>query len=90
MATIYKTTGEQIEISPKNNKDFQLDELQEIVQGYIEIVNLNSSKIMVCNEEGAINKMPLNRKASKIYSDSIGECAAIFGDALVCDCSQVE
>lgn len=48
MAKIYKTNGEVIEVSPKNGKTFELEELQAIVEHkvdgvsyhYIEIINL--------------------------------------------------
>ena len=31
MARLYKTNGEVIEVSPKNNRDFTLEELQNFV-----------------------------------------------------------
>lgn len=49
MAKIYKTTGEVIEVEPKNGKDFKLKELQEIVHGYIELVNYSPTQYMVVN-----------------------------------------
>ena len=33
MAKIYKTSGEVLDIEPKNGRDFQLEELQVIVGG---------------------------------------------------------
>ena len=50
MATIYKTSGEVIETKPKNGTDFSLSELQAIVGGCIEIIDLFNGKIMVVNE----------------------------------------
>ena len=36
MSKIYKSNGEIVDIEPKNGKDFQLKELNDIVGGYIE------------------------------------------------------
>lgn len=83
MAQIIKTTGEIIETEPKNGIDFQLDELQAVVGGFIEIVHLSNGKIMVVNEEGKLDGLPVNNKASELYPD------IIVGDVLVCDLKQI-
>lgn len=41
-AYIVKASGETVEVEPRNGTDFQLEELQEAVGGYIEIVQLGS------------------------------------------------
>ena len=56
MGLIVKTTGEKHKVSPKNGKDYKLKELQDIVDGYIEIVYLQNNKIMVVNEEGLTSR----------------------------------
>ena len=38
-----------------------LRNLQKIVNGYIEIVELSPSVDLICNEEGKIKQLPLNR-----------------------------
>lgn len=40
MARIIKTNGEIIPVEPKNGTDFQLEEMQEIVGGYIQLFYL--------------------------------------------------
>lgn len=85
MAKIYKTTGEVIEVEPKNGKDFKLKELQEIVQGYIELVNLSSTEYMVVNEEGHLIGLPLNPSATVLYKKDL-----IVGDVLICKKSQIK
>ena len=40
MARVIKADGTIVMVSPENGTDFQLDELQEIVGGYIEIRRL--------------------------------------------------
>lgn len=51
MATLIKADGTRTEIQPKNGTDFKLEELQEYVDGYIEIVNLRNGEILVINED---------------------------------------
>ena len=38
-----------------------LKNLQKIVGGYIEILQLDYNTDLVCNDEGKINRLPLNR-----------------------------
>lgn len=52
MAKIIKTDGTIVEVTPQNGTDFQLEELQKIVGGYIEVLRLTDNEIMVANEEG--------------------------------------
>ena len=47
MATLIKTDGSKLEIQPQNGLDFQLDELQKFVDGYIDIINLHNGDILV-------------------------------------------
>lgn len=84
MAQIIKTTGEVIEVKPAKGKTFSLKELQDIVGGFIEIVHLPNMKLMVVNEEGKLNGLPVNHKASDLYPD------IIVGDVLVCDFNQID
>lgn len=72
MAQIIKTTGEVIEVSPKNGKSFELEELQAIVEHkvgdvschYIEIITMPDGRLMVVNEEGKLIGAPMNNKAT--------------------------
>lgn len=79
MAQIIKTTGEIIETEPSNGTDFSLTELQAVVGGFIEVVYLPDGRLMVVNEEGKLNGLPINEKASELYPD------LIVGDVLVCE-----
>lgn len=76
MDMIIKTTGETITFPHK--KFYELEELQEIVGGYIELVYLPYDGVMVVNEEGLLLNLPYNPKAS-IYAKR-----PIVGDVLVC------
>lgn len=90
MATIYKTDGTSVSIQPKNGKDFSLKEMQEIVDGYIEILDLNDGRIIVLNEEGKCDGLPYNHLATLMYRKSYNTLDFIVGDVLVCDSKQVK
>ena len=98
MAKIYKTTGEVIEVSPKNGKTFELEELQAIVEHkvggvschYIEIINLHDGRLMVLNEEGKLIGAPMNNKATDIFVQSFGVFDIVVGNVLVCNDNEIE
>lgn len=89
MARLYKTNGEVIEVSPKNNRDFTLKELQNFVEGDIEIINLTTKKILIVNEEGKINKLPFNESATELWKKYYGRTDYIVGNALLCNLDEV-
>lgn len=88
MALIYKSNGEIIETSPKNGKDFSWLELNEIVGGYIEIIDLGDD-YMVVNEEGKLIGLPFNLNATIVYQISTKTGEHIVGDVLVCPKEQI-
>lgn len=65
MATLIKTDGSKLEIQPQNGLDFQLDELQKFVDGYIDIINLHNGDILVINDNGK-DFYPVNHRATEI------------------------
>lgn len=90
MAQIYKTNGEVIEVEPKNGKDFKDKELNEIVGGYFELVQISEDQFMVVNEKGKLNNLPFNEKATDLYRLKLGPYDYIVGDCLVCKTSQIK
>ena len=89
MANLYKTNGEVLEVIPKNGTDFSLEELQCFVGGYIELVNLNDDEIMIVNEEGKLDNLPYNQKATEHLLAKVNGFDVIVGDALVCKRKEV-
>lgn len=77
--------GEISQISPVNGKDFQLEEVQNKVEGYIEIVSLSERQIMIVNEEGKFNK-DYNSIATVIANThrALGPGDYICGDVVIC------
>ena len=55
---IYCETGK---LSMVDTVEDKLEELQEKVDGLIEIMELEQDVCLICNEEGKINGLPLNR-----------------------------
>lgn len=98
MAKIIKTTGEVIEVSPKNGKTFELEEMQAIVEykvdgrsyHYIEVVYLPDGKLMVVNEEGKLIGAPINSIATDIFVQAFGSFDMVVGDVLVCDYNEID
>ena len=90
MAHIIKTNGQIIETQPKNGTDFQLDELQAIAGGYIEVVNLRDGRLIVCDEEGKLKGKERNHKATDILLSVFNTNDFMVGDVLVCNENQIK
>lgn len=89
MAKIYRTNGDIENVEPKNGTDFQLEELQGIVGGYIECLNLSDGRLLVCNEEGKLKGLALNERATELVRKN-GYNDYIVGDVLVCKDCEIE
>ena len=62
-----------------------LKDMQRLVGGYIEAIYPFEEEVcIVCNEEGKINGMPLNRT---VYGEDGEMLDIIAGPAFICDCS---
>ncbi len=66
MATIYYANGTTEEVHPANAVSFTLKEVQAIVGGLVEVLDLPSGKIMLINEEGKLHGLPRNEQATKL------------------------
>lgn len=90
-AKLLKANLEVIDVTPENGTDFSLEELQGFVGGFIEIVPLTGGQIMVINEEGKLNDLPVNALATNaLYLARPAFCDVIVGDALICDSEMVK
>lgn len=88
-ANIIMTNGVTIGIKPKNGTDFSLEELQTIVDGHIEVLRLTDEQIMIVNEEGKLNGLSFNAKATRMVREA-GYDDFIVGDVLVCHTNMVK
>lgn len=89
MATLIKSTGEELSISPAKGKYFTLKELQGYVDGYIETLPVATTQLMVVNEEGKLNNLPPNKRATEI---ALENCIldVIVGDVLICLTNEIK
>ena len=86
---IINTDNSITEITPNKDNLFSLEELQKIVGGYIEMVFLPNNFVLVVNEEGKLNQLPINIKASLIMKEfNINDF--IVGNALYCSLNQLD
>lgn len=81
---IVRADGTVEEVKPKKGKYFQLDEMQAIVGGLIEIVHGDFGFIGVINEEGKINDLPKNVEATTLMRNNLFKGDYIAGDMLFC------
>ena len=71
------------ETGPFTEKENRLEWLQKQVGGYIETISLPGDFVMILNEEGKINKLPLNHAATNIAVKVGGYADLIVGDVLI-------
>lgn len=89
MAKIYRANGDVEIVEPKNGRDFQLEELQGIVGGYIECLNLSVGRLLICNEEGKLKGLDFNERATDLVRKN-GYNDYIVGDVLLCKTGEVK
>lgn len=91
MATLIFPDGTECPILPENLRDFKLEEMQTMVGGLIEVLDLENGKIMVINEEGKPKRLLRNDKATILFRAGRSPTwDFISGPALVCEPSEVE
>jgi hypothetical protein len=93
-AILIKPDGSKQDIAPSQGNKFSLEELQELVGGYIEIVVLSveSRRIMVIDEEGKAKGKEVNISATMLcrISSSISLTDFVVGDVVVADSEQIQ
>ncbi len=86
---IYRASGSIENASPKDGQQFSLEELQKIVDGYIELVRLSDGRVMVCNEDGKSRNLPMNQNATTVMRSDRPTTDYLVGDVLVCPSDMV-
>lgn len=73
------------DLTPRNGKDFELDEVQKCVDGFIEVLWLTREQIMIVNEEGKFSK-GYNVFATAVahLHKAIRDDDYIAGDVVIC------
>lgn len=98
MATLIKTDGTVKKVVPKNGKSFSLKEMQGFVGRIIDMVPLPSGKEFVLNDEGKLDGLPKNERATEIWKEEYpiekypeNNDELIVGDVLLVeDLSEIE
>lgn len=80
-AKIITPEGRIDPVEPKNGKTFELEELQGIVGGFIEVYNLpgQTGAALVMNEEGKLQGLAVNELATRMWHE---RCLAVGGLAV--------
>ena len=60
-----------------------LEEMQAWVGGYVQMVPLPDGRELWCNEEGKIDGLPVNAKATAIWEKNYGPTDIIMGNAII-------
>lgn len=69
-----KVDGTIIDMKPSKSDKFKLLELQGMVNGMIELINLSKHKVyMVINEEGKLLDLPINKMATTLFYEEFGK-----------------
>lgn len=76
-----------LEDYPPAGKHYTLEELQQAVGGYIEILHVEKGFLMVVNEQGKLKDLPVNRLASLLYGNPFDH---VVGNALVCRSQDID
>lgn len=64
------------------NKEPSLEEAQQLVGGYVEILNISPDMQVLVNEEGRMKGLPHNEKATALCGFNIvGPAVVLKGDA---------
>lgn len=76
-------------VKPKTGKTFSLKELQQYVDGYIDIKKIGKW-YMVINAEGKLHNLPYNSLGTSLYKRYYNRNDPIVGNILICRPSQID
>lgn len=84
MSKFIPARGEPREVTPADNQEFTLKELQKFVGGYIQLVCMlaDGSRLFV-NEDGKMRTNIINVEATRILASVIGPIDLVVGDAVL-------
>jgi len=81
MRVVYIQAGQKPEVRDIGGS---LEDMKKLVDGYIEVTHpFNDTALIVCNEEGKINGLPLNR--SLLHPETGELYEIIAGNFFICD-----
>ena len=89
-AKIIYTDKEAEDYTPKNGRTFELEEMQEIVGGYVEPIRLNDGRMIIVDEDGKSKDKAVNIPATNILRRDHYTADYIVGTAIVCDADMID
>jgi len=79
---VLKTDGTVTDLTKKPS----LEEMQKIVGGYIQVVPLKwTGDYFILNEEGKLKDLPINERATELWTACYGHTDIIVGDVIFCN-----
>ena len=89
-AILLRTSGQEVPATPAHGTRFTLDELQALVGGAIEFLDLPDGKVMVLNEDGKMIGLPPNPAATlrMVGAGTMSHDYAV-GNVLIVDAAQL-
>ena len=84
MATLYRIGEKPKKIEPLNGTDFQLEEVWDLIGGYVQVVPLHGGNIMLVDEDGYMKQLPVNIEATAWVMRHCDYPNLIVGTALLC------
>lgn len=84
MATLIRSSGERLDLIPANDL-FECEELQRAVGGYIDMLTLPDSSVLVFNDDGKLIGLPYNEEATRLARlAGIMPSDYVVGDVVLC------
>jgi hypothetical protein len=83
MAIVLHVDGTRATVAPASPPAFSLQELQAMVGGWIEVVYLPDSRLMVIDEEGKLKDYPRNEQATRLAASRLFRGDYIAGTAVI-------
>lgn len=80
-ALVIKTAGELEVVSFTAETEYEV--IKKAVGGYLEIVRLSPTMTMWTNEEGKLDRLPVNHRATAIWTYYFGATDIIVGDVVI-------
>jgi hypothetical protein len=80
-ALVIKTTGEVGVVSFTAETEYEV--LKKAVGGYLEIIRFSPSITMWTNEEGKLDRLPVNHRATALWTYYYGATDIIVGDVVI-------
>jgi hypothetical protein len=90
MAILYKANGKTLEVSPKNNKYFTIEELYEMIGSPVDMRYLANDQIVIFHDNGKVLHLAFNVAATEIYQTHGDPNDFLAGDVLLCEQNELE